>query len=80
MPRPLPVVTSSKWRLLATLKIIAREIERLPEPACVLIEQSGVLVGLRTKLGTIGRVSDVATSALDAVRAVGLAVKRSRSR
>jgi len=53
----LPGQGTSKARLMAQLDEMRRRIERLPEPACVLIEESGIVAGVVRHLGTAGNVT-----------------------
>jgi hypothetical protein len=47
----------AKARLLATVSEVARSIDRLPEAACVLLEQSNLLGNLRAHVGTFGNAA-----------------------
>lgn len=50
---PVPIARgTAKQRILATLKVIAQDVERLPEPACIILEESRILNTLRRHIGT----------------------------
>ena len=77
----LPGQGTSKARLMAQLDEMRRRIERLPEPACVLIEESGIVAGVVRHLGTAGNVtghiSAIASSLFETLGAVGRAAEAS---
>jgi hypothetical protein len=75
----MPTRGTAKGRLLAQLKEAERVVTLLPEPACVLLEQSRVVETLWRHLGTFGhasaQVSGVLAPLADAVRSIARAVE-----
>jgi hypothetical protein len=51
--RIIPIVIPSKTRLQATLKEMHRLVGLLPEPACLALEKSGVVLVWRSQLETL---------------------------
>lgn len=47
----------AKHRLISTLKEIARAIDALPEPVCLVLEESRLLSVLRTNVETLSNVA-----------------------
>jgi hypothetical protein len=66
-PQVLPARNTAKARLLATLADISQRLELLPEPVCVVLEQSKILQTMRNHVGTAGEVSGFAAPMGEAI-------------
>ena len=71
---------TAKARLVSTLEEIRRMVERLPEPACALLEQAAVLNTVRRHIGTFGEATAVLSPLSDAVRSIRQAVTATQRR
>ena len=72
--RELPARGTAKARLLATLEALARQVESLPESACVVLEEARVLDTLRRHMGTMGEVSNAMQPVREAISSITRAV------
>lgn len=80
-PRP---AGTAKGRVLATLDVIRQAVNRLPDPACRILEESHVLTNLRMHLETVSNASAAWEAAApfvkDLSRLAGVASRAIRKR
>lgn len=69
---------TAKARLVATLDVIRLQVTRLPESACVVLEEARVLETIRRHVGTVGEVSEVLSPLVGAIGSIARAVKAQR--
>lgn len=75
----IPMRSPAKARLIATCKEIARAIDRLPEPACVVLEEARLLSAVRGHVETWSHAAGVFDGVYEALSSIGKAVTRARA-